>query len=55
MEIGTLVKVKIPHKSGERTKERQKEGKIVEIYTNFVVLQFSQGYKECYKQEELLF
>lgn len=43
MEIGTLVKVNIPYKLGERRKgkeKRYKEGTIIKIYSNFVLVEF---------------
>ena len=51
MEIGTIVKVNIPYKLGERRKgkeKRYKEGKIVAIYTNFVLVEFETKYNENY-------
>ncbi len=54
MEIGTLVKVNIPYKLGERRNgERYKEGKIIAIYRNFILVEFKKGYRECYRPEEI--
>lgn len=55
MEIGTIVKVNIPYKLGERRDgPRYKEGKIVATYTNFILVEFKEGYKECFREDELL-
>lgn len=59
MEIGTLVKVDIPYKLGERRQgERYKVGKIVGIYSNFVLIEFqtksNETYKECYRDSEVI-
>ena len=61
MEIGTIVKVNIPYKLGERRKgkeRRNKEGKIVAIYTNFVLVEFetkyNENYRECFKISEII-
>jgi hypothetical protein len=55
MEIGTSVKVNIPYKLGEKREgERYKEGKIVGIYPNFILVEFQYGYKECFTEKELL-
>ena len=61
MEIGTIVKVNIPYKLGERRKgkeKRYKEGKIVAIYTNFGLVEFetkyNENYRECFKISEII-
>ena len=61
MEIGTLIKVNIPYKLGERRNgkgKRYKQGKIVAIYTNFVLVEFETKYKEkyreCFKLNEII-
>ena len=58
MEIGTIVKVHIPYKRGEK-KEKQQErrykvGKVVGIYPNFILIEFKAGYKACYRECELI-
>lgn len=54
MVIGDIVKVDIPYKLGERRNgPKIKEGKIVGIYTNFVLVEFKEGYKECFREQEL--
>lgn len=62
MEIGTLVKVSIPFKLGERRikgEKRYKEGIIIKIYSNFVLVEFKtkegEAYKECFKEKDLIF
>ena len=61
MEIGTLVKVDIPYKIGERregNEKRYKVGRIVAIYTNFLLVEFetkaNETYKECYRECEII-
>lgn len=55
MEIGTLVKVNIPYKLGEkRNGDKFKEGKVVGIYTNFILIEFGEKYKECFKPNEVI-
>lgn len=62
MKIGTLVKVNIPYKLGERRKgkeKRYKEGTIIKIYSNFVLVEFKTkeggAYKECFREKDLIF
>lgn len=62
MEIGTLVKVNIPFKLGERRikgEKRYKEGKVVKSYKNFVLVEFKTkeggAYKECFREKDLIF
>lgn len=55
MEIGTLVKVIIPYRLGEkRNGIRHKEGKVIGIYPNFILVEFSKGIRECYKEKDLI-
>lgn len=55
MEIGTIVKVKIPYKSGERKHgDKFKKGVVVKEYPNFVLIKFEGGYFECYKESEII-
>lgn len=55
MEIGTIVKVHIPYKLGERRNgEKFKIGKIIGIYKNFLLIEFCLGkYRECYRECEI--
>lgn len=55
MKIGTIVKVIIPYKSGEkRIGNRYKYGKVVKVYPNFILIRFDCGYLECYREEEII-
>lgn len=54
MEIGTIVKVKIPYKLGEkRIGDRYKIGKVIGIYPNFISVWFKAGYRESFRENEL--
>lgn len=62
MKIGTLVKVNIPFKLGEKrvkNEKRYKEGTIIAIYGNFVLVEFKTkeggAYKECFREKDLIF
>lgn len=55
MEIGTIVKVKIPYKLGEkRIGDRYKIGKVIGIYPNFISVWFKAGYRESFRENELI-
>lgn len=55
VEIGMPVKVVRPYKNGEKReiKVRTKNAIVVGIYTNFILVQYEGGYKECCKEKEL--
>ena len=58
MEIGTIVKVNVPLTCKKRIKVI-KTGKIIGIYSNFVLLEFKaknniDTYRECYKRNEII-
>lgn len=55
IEIGTIVKIEIPYKLGERRNgDRYKIGKVIEIYENFLLIEFEIGkYRECYRENEV--
>ena len=55
MEIGTIVKVIIPYKLGEkRIGERYRSGKVIGIYPNFISVWFKAGYRESFRENELI-
>lgn len=55
MEVGAIVKVKIPYKSGERKQgDKFKKGIIEKKYPNFFLIKFEAGYYECYKEKEII-
>lgn len=55
--IGMPVKVRRVRKRGERkpTKIFYEDAVVVERHKDFVVVQFPKGYKECFRESELLF
>lgn len=55
--IGMPVKVKNVRKNGEykRPKIIYKDAIVVEKHKNFVVVQYPLGYKECFKESDLIF
>lgn len=55
MEIGTIVKVIIPYKLGEKRRgERYRIGKVIGIYPNFISVWFKAGYRESFRENELI-
>lgn len=55
MKIGTIVKIRIPYKSGEKRRgERYRFGKVIAIYPNFISVWFKAGYRESFKESELI-
>lgn len=55
MEIGTIVKVIIPYKLGEkRIGERYRIGKVIGIYPHHILVWFKAGYRESFREEELI-
>lgn len=55
MEIGTFVKIRVPYKSGEKRKgERYRFGKVIAIYPNHISVWFKAGYRESFREEELI-
>ena len=55
MEIGTIVKVIIPYKLGEKRRgERYRFGKVIGIYPNFISVWFKAGYRESFRENELI-
>lgn len=61
MEIGTIVKVDVSYRLGEKKKGKVlKEGKIIAIYPNFILIEFKGRrnediYRESYKENEIIF
>lgn len=55
--IGMPVKVKIVKKKGYKNNPKicYKEGIVIERHTNFIVVQFPKGYKECFKESDLIY
>lgn len=55
--IGMPVKIRIVRHRGESKKPKitYKDATVVERYKNFVVVQFPLGYKECFKESDLIF
>lgn len=62
MEVGTLVKVRLPKKQGKQIeREEYKIAKIIKIYKNFVLVGCIRNleskeimYKECYRQKDII-
>lgn len=55
MEIGTIVKVIIPYKLGEKRRgERYRIGKVIGIYPYHISVWFKAGYRESFREEELI-
>ena len=55
MEIGTIVKVEIPYKLGEkRNGKRYKKGKVIAIYPHHISVWIDYGYRESFRREELI-
>lgn len=55
MEIGTFVKIRVPYKSGEKRRgERYRFGKVIAIYPNHISVWFKAGYRESFKESELI-
>lgn len=57
MQIGDKVKIKRKRKVGEiyyDEKSSTQEATVVEIYKNFVVVQYKKGYRECFPEKELI-
>lgn len=55
--IGMSVKVKRTRKRGEKKPNKifYEDAIVVERCKNFIVVQFPRGYKECFKESELIF
>lgn len=57
MKIGDKVKIKRKRKVGEiyyDEKNNIQEVTVVETHKNFVVVQYEKGYKECFRESELV-
>lgn len=57
MKIGDEIKVKRKKKTGEvyYTEENsEKKATIVDICKNFIVIQYKEGYRECFRESELI-
>lgn len=55
MEIGDIVKVNVPYVHGRRKeKEDIRVAKIIGIYPHFVLVKFKEGYRACYRREEII-
>lgn len=55
--IGMPVKVRRIRKRGEKKPNKifYEDAIVVERHKNFIVVQFPRGYKECFKENELIF
>ena len=57
VSIGDFVKIKRKKKTGEINYTEENSIKKVEVvgkYKNFIVVQHKEGYKECFKENELV-
>lgn len=57
MKIGDKVKIITKRKTGEIYYDEQKSTRtatVVGKYKNFIVIQYSKGYKECFRESELV-
>lgn len=54
--IGMPVKVLRPYKNGEKREQaiRTKSAKVVGTYKHFILVEYEAGYKECFKEYELI-